>query len=143
MQRQRDPTRRATTMCPPHDPKRHTAFPTCGRSVRSAATIHPPCLNRQDSAGGILRRTHEAVSISTVPTHALASVLVVLIASAPACRSSAHEDAAARPADARAWFVDRAADSGLRFVHVNGMSGAHYFPEGMPPGAGLLDLDND
>ena len=76
-------------------------------------------------------------------THALASVLVVLIASAPACRSSAHEDAAVRPTDAGAWFVDRAADSGLRFVHVNGMSGAHYFPEVMPPGAGLLDFDND
>src|SRR4029077_1075916 len=87
--------------------------------------------------------THEAASISTVPIHALASVLVVLIASAAGCRSSGHEDGSARPADAGAWFVDRAEESGLRFVHVNGMTGRRYFPEVMPPGAGLIDFDND
>ena len=32
---------------------------------------------------------------------------------------------------------------GLDFVHFNGMSGEFYFPEIMPPGAGLLDYDND
>jgi hypothetical protein len=78
-----------------------------------------------------------------VHTHALASVLVVLVVVAPACRGSAHEDAQVRPADAGAWFVDRTEESGLRFVHLNGMTGRHYFPEVMPPGAGLLDFDND
>ena len=41
------------------------------------------------------------------------------------------------------WFVDRAAESGLDFVHVNGMSGRFYQPEMMGPGVGLLDYDND
>ena len=41
------------------------------------------------------------------------------------------------------WFVDRAAASGLDFVHFNGMSGSFYQPEMMGPGAGLLDYDND
>ena len=41
------------------------------------------------------------------------------------------------------WFVDRAAESGLDFVHVNGMTGRFYQPEMMGPGVGLLDYDND
>ncbi len=41
------------------------------------------------------------------------------------------------------WFVDATADAGITFVHFNGMSGAYYFPEVMPPGVGLLDADND
>jgi hypothetical protein len=41
------------------------------------------------------------------------------------------------------WFVDRAHDVGLDFVHFNGMSGQFYFPESMAPGVGLLDYDND
>ncbi len=41
------------------------------------------------------------------------------------------------------WFVDRAAESGLDFVHVNGMSGRFYQPEMMGPGVGLLDYDGD
>ena len=41
------------------------------------------------------------------------------------------------------WFVDRAAESGLDFVHVNGMTGRFYQPEMMGPGVGLLDYDDD
>lgn len=41
------------------------------------------------------------------------------------------------------WFVDRATEVGLQFVHFNGMSGEFYFPEMLPPGVGLLDYDND
>ena len=48
-----------------------------------------------------------------------------------------------RPHDGPEWFTDRAEDAGLDFVHFNGMSGAFYFPEIMPPGVGLLDADND
>ena len=40
-------------------------------------------------------------------------------------------------------FVDRAAETGLDFVHFNGMSGHFYQPEMMGPGVGLLDYDND
>jgi hypothetical protein len=41
------------------------------------------------------------------------------------------------------WFVDRARETGLDFVHVNGMSGELYYPEIMAPGVGLVDYDND
>ncbi len=44
------------------------------------------------------------------------------------------------PAD---WFVDATADSGLDFVHFNGMSGELYFPEMMGAGAALFDYDAD
>ena len=47
------------------------------------------------------------------------------------------------PDEASGWFTDVAADAGLDFVHFNGMSGEFYFPEIMPPGVGLLDVDND
>ena len=43
----------------------------------------------------------------------------------------------------RQWFVDRAAATGLEFVHFNGMSGEKYYPEIMAPGVGLIDYDND
>ena len=41
------------------------------------------------------------------------------------------------------WFVDRAKDSGLDFVHVNGMSGHLYMPEILAPGVAFFDYDND
>jgi enediyne biosynthesis protein E4 len=40
-------------------------------------------------------------------------------------------------------FVDVAAQSGLDFVHFNGMSGEMYFPEMMGQGGALFDYDND
>ncbi len=41
------------------------------------------------------------------------------------------------------WFTDRARESGLDFVHVNGMTGGFYFPEVIPPGVALADYDGD
>jgi hypothetical protein len=41
------------------------------------------------------------------------------------------------------WFIDRAAESGLDFVHFNGMSGKFYMAEILAPGVGLFDYDND
>jgi len=41
------------------------------------------------------------------------------------------------------WFVERAAASGLDFVHFNGASGSYYYPEILPPGVALFDFDND
>jgi hypothetical protein len=41
------------------------------------------------------------------------------------------------------WFEDRARETGLDFVHFNGMSGELYYPEIMAPGVGLVDFDND
>jgi hypothetical protein len=41
------------------------------------------------------------------------------------------------------WFTDRARETGLDFVHFNGMTGSFVFPEVIPPGVALLDYDND
>ena len=41
------------------------------------------------------------------------------------------------------WFVDRARDAGLSFVHFNGAAGDFFYPEILPPGVGLFDYDND
>ena len=70
-----------------------------------------------------------------------------------ACLASCGPDAASPPVEnpeiaARAevdieWFVDRAAETGLDFVHFNGMTGQFYQPEMTGPGAGLFDYDND
>ncbi len=40
-------------------------------------------------------------------------------------------------------FTDRAAELGLDFAHVNGMSGKFYFSEIVGPGGALFDYDND
>ncbi len=40
-------------------------------------------------------------------------------------------------------FVDASAESGLDFVHVNGMNGGYLFPEIQGPGVALFDYDND
>ena len=50
---------------------------------------------------------------------------------------------ATEPDDDIEWFVDRAAPSGLDFIHFNGMSGEFYTPEVMGSGVGLFDYDND
>ena len=39
--------------------------------------------------------------------------------------------------------MDGAAEAGIDFVHVNGMSGQLYMPEILGPGVALLDYDND
>jgi len=41
------------------------------------------------------------------------------------------------------WFVDRAVESGIDFVHINGMTGQLYMPEILAPGVALFDYDND
>jgi hypothetical protein len=53
---------------------------------------------------------------------------------------AASPPASPAPAD---WFTERAKDTGLDFVHFNGMSGEFYYPEIMPPGVALFDYDND
>ena len=53
----------------------------------------------------------------------------------PAAHGSAAEPAG--------WFVEAAADSGLTFRHVNGMSGKRYLAEIMAPGAAVFDYDGD
>jgi enediyne biosynthesis protein E4 len=70
------------------------------------------------------------------------AVAALLVACARDRQPPAPRPDADKPATAE-WFTERAADTGLDFVHVNGMSGRFYYPEIMGPGAGLFDYDND
>ncbi len=78
-----------------------------------------------------------------------AALLMMACCVAPGCL-----DRAANPADPRSgstepqaasndWFSDVAEASGLRFTHVNGMSGDLTMPEILGPGVALFDYDND
>lgn len=87
------------------------------------------------------------------PSHArwllLLSALAVSCSSQPAHDTSAQTtSAAAHPGTtpsppAGEWFVERARESGIDFVHFNGMTGKFYQPEIMSAGVGLFDYDND
>jgi hypothetical protein len=75
----------------------------------------------------------------------LAGLLAIVASS---CTGSQSTRESPTSADSRArvdaeWFVDRTSQSGLDFVHVNGMSGRFYLPEIMAPGVALFDYDND
>jgi len=59
-----------------------------------------------------------------------------------ACKSSSRSSPAPAAAPTE-FFSERAHDTGLDFVHFNGMSGDFYYPEIMPPGVALFDYDND
>src|SRR5688572_22779198 len=67
------------------------------------------------------------------------SVLVSCGGSSPAPAPSAGR----ADAPAGEWFVERAKETGLDFIHFNGMSGEVYYPEIMAPGVGVFDYDND
>ena len=70
------------------------------------------------------------------------AVTVVVATGACDAPSGGASDRSA-PAPEAAWFTDAAAESGLDFVHVNGMYGRFHQPEIMGPGVALLDYDND
>jgi enediyne biosynthesis protein E4 len=57
----------------------------------------------------------------------------------PAARGGTPDDRS----EAVQWFSDRAKETGIDFVHFNGMSGEFYYPEIMAPGLALFDYDND
>ena len=69
------------------------------------------------------------------------ALLAILVASCglPAC--GREDQPAVAPTTDR--FVERAAEVGLDFVHVNGMSGHLYMTEVLAPGVALFDFDND
>ena len=78
-----------------------------------------------------------AVSCTTEPagdSHASSAVT--------SAASSTDHSAAEMPAPGE-WLVDRAHESGIDFVHFNGMTGKFYQPEIMAPGVALFDYDND
>jgi enediyne biosynthesis protein E4 len=59
--------------------------------------------------------------------------------------AAAARQSLGRPAapTAEEIFSERAKEAGIDFVHFNGMSGAHYYPEVMGSGVALFDYDND
>ena len=69
--------------------------------------------------------------------------VATLVLLAACSRGAAPDPAAAPSAPSGDWFVDRARESGLDFVHVNGMSGRFYMPEVLAPGVALFDYDQD
>jgi len=71
----------------------------------------------------------------------IADVCLVTLALAAGC--AVDRDAADSSRGAVDWFTDAAAQTGLEFVHFNGMSGRFYQPEIMAPGVALFDYDND
>ena len=90
-----------------------------------------------------------AASLVVVCSRAAAALL--LAGTLAACNAAGGDpapaaDAAVPGADTvpeSDWFVDRAAETGLDFFHVNGATGEFYSPEANGPGAALLDYDND
>ncbi|MCY4077604.1 MAG: VCBS repeat-containing protein, partial [Acidobacteria bacterium] len=85
-----------------------------------------------------------AVAASRPGPALTASAVSLALAVACGTPADAPEDAATPDAGAAAeWFVDRAAESGLDFLHASGMSGRFYQPEISGGGAALLDYDND
>ena len=76
------------------------------------------------------------------------SGVVALAACAPSGSGSSESTGSEAPPvvpldPAIELFADRAVETGLDFVHFNGMTGGFYQPEMMGPGAGLFDYDND
>ena len=72
--------------------------------------------------------------------------LVVLVGCRNDRTADVQSSASATPPPRRVaseWFVDRAQETGLDFVHFNGMSGEFYDSEIFAPGVGLFDYDND
>ena len=70
----------------------------------------------------------------------IAACLLVACSGSPERAQPASDAAAGATGE---WFVERAKETGLDFVHFNGMSGELYYPEIMGPGVALFDYDND
>ncbi|PWT86392.1 MAG: hypothetical protein C5B57_01145, partial [Blastocatellia bacterium] len=73
----------------------------------------------------------------------LLAVAVVATAAAGYAVMRHRQSTSAQAIPPREWFVDRAGESGLDFVHFNGMSGQLYYAEHMGPGVAVFDYDND
>jgi hypothetical protein len=72
-----------------------------------------------------------------------ATGLLALVVAAAACSERPPDAVSVGQSTATEWFTDRARETGLDFVHFNGMTGSFVFAEVIPPGVALLDYDND
>jgi len=82
------------------------------------------------------------------PNHVGSVLALALVATACVGRPSSNgaernTTAALSVPGGEAWFTDQARESGLDFVHFNGMTGEFRFPEVIPPGLALFDYDGD
>src|SRR5688572_23551325 len=73
------------------------------------------------------------------PMRALVPITLSIVTLLTAC-GRGSDPATAPQQD---WFVDRSKETGLNFVHINGMSGKLYVSEVLAPGVALFDYDND
>jgi enediyne biosynthesis protein E4 len=81
-----------------------------------------------------------------LPTAFRPLLVCLIVAFGAACGGSpSSADRAPAPAAAPTveWFTERARETGLDFVHFNGMTGERYYPEIMAPGVAVFDYDND
>jgi hypothetical protein len=77
--------------------------------------------------------------------------LVLLLIAAAGCRadrttpppSGSANSATSSANSSGEWFIDSTEESGLDFVHFNGMSGEFYDAEIFGPGVAMFDYDND
>jgi hypothetical protein len=69
-------------------------------------------------------------------------LFAILLLAACAGERRSHESGALPIAEPE-WFTDRAKETGLDFVHVNGMSGRFFMAEILAPGVAVFDYDND
>src|SRR6266853_4158827 len=72
---------------------------------------------------------------TALPMVAAAALMATACGGHPALPAAEH--------NAPDWFTDRAAEAGLAFTHVNGMTGRLYMAEILAPGVALFDMDND
>ena len=79
---------------------------------------------------------------SPIPTFILLSTLLTAACGGQNSPDSPVVDSRAPTAQVE-WFTDRAAESGLDFVHFNGLIGKFHQPEIMGAGAAVFDYDND
>jgi hypothetical protein len=73
----------------------------------------------------------------------IAGVVCLLALHSCGSRESPPAARAAATLEHDAWFSDAAERTGLRFMHANGMTGAHYMTEILGSGVALFDYDND
>ena len=98
---------------------------------------------------GMLRRRGGGLFERTCALGLLACLVNTGACEAPGTGSGASEAVAdavpTSSADSASdpWFTDRAKETGIDFVHFNGMSGEFFFSEMMGSGGALFDFDND
>jgi hypothetical protein len=67
------------------------------------------------------------------PLSVFCFTLFFFIGVTAACSARSTTPAPASAPAATGWFTDKSKETGLDFVHFNGMSGEFYYPEVMPP----------